>query len=84
MDLGIQSHRVQESHALALLGSLDFHQMVPNLVLKAVSIMCRARRAFKVFDDLDRDLAQLIESRVFHRCDQFIVPWLRDIEPKLA
>jgi hypothetical protein len=84
MDLGIQSHRVQESHAPACSGSLDFHQMVPNLVLKAVGIMCRVHRAFMVFHDMDRDLSQFIESRVFHRCDQFIMPWPCSIEPKLA
>jgi hypothetical protein len=69
MDLVIRSHRVQESHKPAHLGSLDFHQVVPNIVLKAVGIMCRARRAFEVFDDLDRDLAHFIESRIFHRYD---------------
>jgi hypothetical protein len=84
MDLGIRSHRVQESHALDHSGSLDFHQVVANLVLKAVGIMCQARRAFKVFDDLDQYLAQFIEPRVFHMCDQFLVPWLCSIEPKLA
>jgi hypothetical protein len=84
MDLGIRSHRVQDSHTPVCSGSLNFHQVVPNLVLKVVGIMCRARRAFEVFDDLDRDIAEFIEPRVFHRCDQFLVPWPRGIEPKLA
>jgi hypothetical protein len=84
MDLGIRSYRVRESHTPARSGSLDFHQVVPNLVLKAMGIKCRAHRAFKVFDVLDRDLAQFIKPRVFHRCDQFLVPWPHGIEPKLT
>jgi hypothetical protein len=84
MDLGIRDYLVQESHTPARSGGLDFHQMVPNLVLNTVDIMCRACRAFEIFDDLDRDLAQFIESRVFHWCDQVLVPWPRSIEPKLA
>ncbi len=35
----------------------------------------------EAFDDPDRDLAQFIESSVFHRCDQFLVPWPRGVEP---
>jgi hypothetical protein len=53
-------------------------------VFKAVGTMCRARRAFEVFDNPDRDLAQFIEPRVFHRFDQFLVSWSHDIELKLA
>jgi hypothetical protein len=61
-----------------------FHQVVPNLVLKTVDVMRRIHRAFEAFDDRDQNHAQFIESRVFHRCDQFLVPWLRGIGPKLA
>jgi hypothetical protein len=43
--------------------------------------MRQVRRAFEAFDDPDRDLVQFIESLVFHRCEQFLVPWPRDIEP---
>jgi hypothetical protein len=32
-------------------GGLDFHQVVPNLVLKTMGIMCRVHRAFKAFHD---------------------------------
>jgi hypothetical protein len=64
--------------------SLDFHQVVPNLVLKTVGIMCRVQRTFKVFDDSDQDLARFVEPRAFPRCDQFSVPWPRGVEPKLA
>jgi hypothetical protein len=80
----IRSHRVQESHVPIRSGSLDFHRVAPNLVLKTVGIMCRVRRAFKVFDNSDRDLAQFIELRVFPRCDQFLVPLPHDIERKLT
>jgi hypothetical protein len=34
-----------------------FHQVVPSLVLKTVSVMHQVRRAFEAFDDPDRDLA---------------------------
>jgi hypothetical protein len=53
-------------------------------VLKTVSIMCQVRRAFEAFDDPDRDLAQFVKLRVFPRCDPFLVPWSRGIEPRLA
>jgi hypothetical protein len=53
-------------------------------VLKTVGVMRRVRRAFKAFDDLDQDLAQFIELRIFPRCDQFLVSWPRGIEPGLA
>jgi hypothetical protein len=46
--------------------------------------MHRVHRAFEVFDNLDQDLAQLIEWRVFPECDLVLVPWSRDIEPRLA
>jgi hypothetical protein len=52
-----------------------FHRVVPSLVLKTVVVMHQVCRALKAFDDPDQDLAQFIESRVFHRCDQFLVPW---------
>jgi hypothetical protein len=48
--------------------------VVPILVLKSVSVMHQVRRAFEVFDALDRDLAQFVEIKVFPRCDQFLVP----------
>jgi hypothetical protein len=69
MGLGIRSRRVQESNTPVHSGSLDFHQVVPNLVPKAMGTMCRAHSAFEGFDDSDRDLTQFIEIRVFHRCD---------------
>jgi hypothetical protein len=46
-----------------------FHQVVPSLVLKTVGIMCRVCRAFEAFDDLDLNLAQFVELRVFPKCD---------------
>jgi hypothetical protein len=49
-----------------------------------ISIMRRVHRAFKAFDNLDQDLGQLVEVRIFPRCDQFLVPWLHGIEPWLA
>jgi hypothetical protein len=58
--------------------------VVPNLVLKTVGIVCHVRRPFEAFDDSDRDLAQFVEQRVFPRCDQFLVPWPRGVEPKLT
>jgi hypothetical protein len=61
-----------------------FTQVVPSLVLRTFSIMHRVHRAFKAFDDLDRDLAMFVELRIFPRCDQFLVPWLRGIEPWLT
>jgi hypothetical protein len=53
-------------------------------VPKAVGLMCRAHDAFEVFDNSDRDLTQFIEIRVFHRCDQFLAPWLCSVELELA
>jgi hypothetical protein len=64
--------------------ALKLDVTAPNLVLKTVGIVCRVRRALEAFDDSDRDLAQFVELRVFPRCDQFLVPWLRGIEPKLT
>jgi hypothetical protein len=61
-----------------------FHRVVPSLVLRTVSVMCRVHRAFKAFDDPDRDLTRFVEQMIFPRCDQFLVPWLRDIESWLA
>jgi hypothetical protein len=49
-----------------------------------IGVMNRVHRAFEASDDLDRDLAQFVELRIFLRCDQFIVPWSRGIEPWLA
>jgi hypothetical protein len=53
MGFGIQSHCVQESHTPVHLGSLDFHQVVPNLVPKAVGTVCQDRSAFEVFHNSD-------------------------------
>jgi hypothetical protein len=74
-----QSHKYQLTLAVWI-----FHQVVPSLVLKTVGIMRRVHRAFEAFDDLDQDLAQFIELRIFPRCDLFQVSWPRDIEPELA
>jgi hypothetical protein len=46
--------------------------------------MLRVHRAFESFHDPDQDLTQFIEERIFLRCDQFLVPWSRGIEPQLA
>jgi hypothetical protein len=62
----------------------SFHQVVLNLVLKTMGIMCRVHRAFEAFDDSNRDLAQFVELRVFPRCDQFLVSCPRGIEPELT
>jgi hypothetical protein len=83
MDLGIRSHRVWESHLPARSDSLDFHRVVPNLVLNTVGIVCWVRRAFEVFDNSDQDVAQFVKLRGFPRCDQPLVPWPCDIELKL-
>jgi hypothetical protein len=45
------------------------HQIAPSLVLKTVGIICRVRRAFKAFVDLDQNLDQFVKLRVFSRCD---------------
>jgi hypothetical protein len=82
--LGIQSHHVQELHTPVHIGSLDFHRVVPNLVPKAMSTISRAYSAFEVFDNSNQNLAQFVELRVFHVCDQFLVSWPHGIEPKLA
>jgi hypothetical protein len=50
-------------------------------VLRTISVMCQVYRAFEAFDDSDQDLALFVELRVFHRCDQFLVPWSCGIEP---
>jgi hypothetical protein len=70
------SHKHQPAWAVWI-----FYLVVPGLVLKTVCVMRRVRRAFEAFNDPDQDLAQFIESRVFHLCDQFLVPWSRGIEP---
>jgi hypothetical protein len=84
MGLSIRSHRVQKSQTPVCSSSLDFHQVIPILVPKVVGTTCRARIAFEVSDDMDRDLTQFIEIRVFHECDQFLVPRPRGVEPELA
>jgi hypothetical protein len=53
-------------------------------VLRTISVMNLVHRAFEVFDDPDLDLARFVELRIFPSCDQFLVPWSRDIEPWLA
>jgi hypothetical protein len=58
-----------------------FYRVVTSLVLKTVNVMRRVSRAFEAFDDLNRDLAQFIELRIFPKCDQLLVPWSRGIEP---
>jgi hypothetical protein len=50
-------------------------------VLKTIGVMHQVHRAFEAFDDPDWDLARFIESRVFHMCHQFLVPWPRGVEP---
>jgi hypothetical protein len=57
-----------------------FHRVVLTLALKIIGVMRQVHRAFEAFDDPDRDLTQFIESRVFYRCDQFLVPWLHGVE----
>jgi hypothetical protein len=61
-----------------------FHQVVSNLLLKTVTIICQVHRAFEAFDNSDRDLAQFVELMFFPRCDQFLVSWPRGIESDLA
>jgi hypothetical protein len=84
MGLGIRSNHEQKSQTPVHSGSLDFHQVVLNLVPKVVGLVCRDRNAFEVFDDSDLDLTQFIKIRVFHGCDQFLVPWSCSVEPELA
>jgi hypothetical protein len=42
-----------------------FHRVVPNLVLRTVSVMRRVHSAFEAFDDPDWGLARFIELRIF-------------------
>jgi hypothetical protein len=53
-------------------------------VNKTVGAMHQVHRAFEAFVDSDQDLALFIELRIFPRCDQFLVSWLRGILPELA
>jgi hypothetical protein len=53
-------------------------------VPKPAGLMCQACSAFEVFDNSDRDLTQFVKIRVFHKCDQFLVPWPRDVDPELT
>jgi hypothetical protein len=43
--------------------------------------MRRVHRAFEAFDDIDWDLSRIVEQKIFPRCELFLVPWLRGIEP---
>jgi predicted RNA-binding protein YlxR (DUF448 family) len=70
------SHKHQPARAVWI-----FQQVAPSLVLKTVGVMRRVHRAFEAFDDPDRDVAQFIESMVFHRCNQFLVSWSCGVEP---
>jgi hypothetical protein len=72
------------SHTPVCSGSLDFQQVVPNLVPKAVGTVSRARSAFEVFDNSDQNLTQFVKLRGLHRCDQFLVRWPRGIELKVT
>jgi hypothetical protein len=61
-----------------------FHQMIPNLVVRTVGIMCLAHRAFEVFDHPDLDLTRFVEQRIFPKCDQVLVSCPCGVEPGLA
>jgi hypothetical protein len=61
-----------------------FHRVVPNLVLRTLGIMRRVHKTFEAFDDPNQDLTHFVEQINFPRCDQFLVPWSRGIEPWLA
>jgi hypothetical protein len=61
-----------------------FHQVVPSLVLRTITIMRQVHRAFEAFDDPDQDLARFVELRVFPRSGQLLVPWSRIVEPWLT
>jgi hypothetical protein len=61
-----------------------FHWTIHILVLRIVGVMHLAQRAFKVFDYLDQNLTRFVEQRIFSKCDQVIVSWLRGVEPRLA
>jgi hypothetical protein len=84
MDSGIRSHCEWESHLPAHSGSLDFHRVVPSLVLRTVSITRWVHRAFEAFDDSDQNLSQFAELRIFPMCDEFLVPWSHGVEPLLS
>jgi hypothetical protein len=73
------SHNYQSARAVWI-----FHRVVLSLVHMTVSVVHRVHRAFEVFDDPDQDLTWFVEQRIFSRCDQFLVPWSRGIEPWLA
>jgi hypothetical protein len=73
------SHNYQSAWAVWI-----FHRLVSILVLRTVGVMRRIHRAFEAFDDPDGDLARFVELRIFPMCDQFLVPWSRDIEPWLV
>jgi hypothetical protein len=58
------SHNYQSARAVWI-----FHQVVFSLVLRNVSVMRRVHKAFEAFNDLDWDLAQFVELRIFPRYD---------------
>ncbi len=74
-----QSHKYQAALAVWI-----FHQVVSSLVLKTLGVMHRVHRSFEAFDNPDRDLSWFVELTIVPRCDQFLVPWSRSIEPLLA
>jgi hypothetical protein len=74
-----ESHIYQPALAIWI-----FHQVVPSLVLKTVGAICRVHRAFKAFDDPDRNLDQFVKHRTFPRCDHFLMSCPRGIEPRLT
>jgi hypothetical protein len=73
------SHKHQPTQTVRI-----FHRVVHSLVLKTVGVMRLVHRAFEAFDNPDQDLAQFIRSRVFYRCDQFLVLLPHSVEPKLG
>jgi hypothetical protein len=58
--------------------------MIPSLVLRIVDVMQLAHRAFKLIDHSDLDLTRFVEQRIFPRCDQVLVSWSCEIEPRLS
>jgi hypothetical protein len=61
-----------------------FHQVIPKLVLMTVGVIRLAHRGFEVSDHPDLDITQFVEQRIFPKCDQVLVSWLRGVEPRRA